>query len=1210
MKHIHANSSDAVHTRADHRAGAPVRVQRLRKPEMSPTEAPHIARASSSTTASVTPITIALPSGVGLGGKGHGPNFVGTVILDGPGRKPMAPIPVVVIAPHLSAAREHGRQPQTQGVLDNSPTATTPDVTEGAIIATDTPTPTAASDAYTDSSWNQHGPTPVVVALSVAGVILLMLIAFMIGVCLCRRYAKVLDRGLSLPAFLKRRSSKKPISLRKDSAGSLDKASPMPEKDADGFETRFFVPTLMNRMQDRKTSTGLTGQAPFLPRKESYNNPPSKAISSVARGLAISRVTGMAISMPPALRYEDIIASPVIASPSAVFSPDMNTLSTHSPRDVHRWTSFPVNAGGGTLTGRLIPDTGSTRNSPLIGWSPNPNLRVTNMGSTSSSRLSYSDTSAPAIGLGLVEDRSHGMRSVDTAGVTTSYYTEQSESAEVHEDELQDFAMAQAPRSASAPSIAHVVPEAEEAVKPVPSLSIETIQHLTWRDVPEGSLRTGSPLRVGSCDNLAAISPSSSGMSLVGAVPQSMLRALEGTTSMGYGSETRTRALERVQSELISENGNGRREIPQPRRSGKHGVTTVDPTTSLSSLNRRQIENDFPLPESRYPQRPELNRTASGKSDDLIILSGIAMDGISPIDVPHFPFSLWSSSASAPALASYAATLATIAASGAAAVSSHFAGGATHTPITTARIEPIRTNTLNSTPQKSMTAIPTDSATLSPSLSQMSKSSSAHSVLLLREQRLRSNLEALQRAETEDSLSLSPMHAHTRGQASIGSSRMIKVAGHQAHAPSSSSFSLTNLSIREPSSRSPNASPRKTRTRTTTPTAAATVETTTTVLPTASFSSELRTVGGGAATFVPSSCGSTPASSRSMDTLDTRASTPTPAHPFGYTYSPIHPDQQGHKKQPTDLSLSQLSSTNGDLVVQRADRVGGGAAFLPSKTANQMGPFGCGGEETNVAPLRIYDGAMLALQEKEQQRLLAQHLLGHQYPGFEGPTSVVDMVDGLGDQLVVQKQAQTQNPIGVVSTQFGTSSSSSFSQSFYSQPSAAPSPASRRASPNHQAAAVVAANAALALRDSTNSLNNLLGLGGVRFSGSVAGGAGGAGGSVPPSERGSYISPTLKLFQFYSNGNSTNTTGARRSSPSRSMSSTTHDSSFGSGSGSGLGLGLVGMQRGGGGSGSGSPTEEGKLSSSGSTTSSTVVAAAFARPAVRADGVVDVFCAA
>ncbi|CAD6884618.1 unnamed protein product [Tilletia controversa] len=1206
MKYVHANFSHAVHTRADHRAGAPIRVQRLRSSDASPTDAPQ-PRASSSAIA-VQPITIALPSDVGLGGKGHGPNFVGTVILDGPGRKPLAPIPVVAIVPHLSPTRGHGShsQDQDQNMLDPSSTAVSPDLTDGAII----PTATAASEAVADPSWNSNQPTPVVVALSAAGVILLMLIAFMIGVCLCRRYANFLDRSRSLPAFLRRRSAKKPVVIRKDTASSLDKrsihSSPMPEKDEDGFETRFFMPSSLNRRPDRKAEMSMFSETTTLPHKEIYSNAPSKAISSVARGLAISRATGMAITMPPALRYEDIIASPVIASPSAIFSPDMNTLSgAHSPREVQRWTSFPVAPGGGTLTGRLIPDTGSARNSPLIGWSPN--LRVTNMGSAPSSRLSHSDTSAPTIGLGFVEDGAHRMRSANTSGPTTSYYTEHTESGEVHEDDIQDFAMTQARRSISAPSIVRVEPEVDEPVEPVPSLSIETLQHMTWRDVPEGSLRTGSPLRVGSCDNLAAISASSSGMSFIGhaAVPQSVLRALEGATAASEVAYARSKALERVQSELAAENETGRREIPQPRRSGRqqHGVSSADTTTSLSSLNRRQIDAGFPLPESRYPQlRPELNRTASNKSDDLIILSGIAMDGISPIDMPHFPFSLWSSSASAPALASYAATLATNAANGVAAAAAHFPGGG-GAPITTAHhVEPIRTNTLNTTPQKSMTAIPTtNSTTLSPSLSQMSKSSSAHSVLLLREQRLRSNLEALKRAESEESsLSLSPIHALGHARGLTGSS------------PSSSSFSLARLSIREPSGAVASGSPRKTRHRNITPTTAVP----TTILPNASFTSEPRSMiggggGGGDAltTFAPSSCGSTPASSRSMDTLDTRASSPTPA-PLGYSYSPDN-------RKANEIS-ALAAATERDLVVQRAEMtVGGGygnvspvLTFLPSTM-----PARAFRERTTTT-----DGATLALQEKEQQRMLAQHLLAahHQYQSFAPPASVQMVYDELvaalqeevGQQQEQQQEQQQQDEQGA---HFGPVSSS-FSQSFYSQPSAAPSPSPRHninqtpAGPVPTTASNLNAANALALRDSTNSLS-LPGLNAFRFSG----GGGGGLASGAPSERGSYVSPTLKLFQFYSStGAGTGPTGTgtgngnqRRSTPSSSAHDSSFGSSSGSGSGSGLGLGLVGMQphRG---AGSVSPTsvEEGGMGGPNKTQP------CFARPAVRADGVVDVFCAA
>ncbi|KAK0526198.1 hypothetical protein OC835_005368 [Tilletia horrida] len=401
--------------------------------------------------------------------------------------------------------------------------------------ATQTPSASAVSNSSASSPFDARQPAPVFLALSAAGVILLMFVAFMIGFCLCRRYSDLATRKRFLPAFLRRKGGapKQPIILRQHDTPGFDKdlmvASPAVEKEIEVFDSHFFVPSLGRH---RKTAT-LSSHAPSLPPKD-YRGSPTKPISSVARGLAVSRATGMAITMPPALNYEDIIASPVIASPSAVFSPDVSTLSAHSPREVQRWATFPAPPAARPRTGRLIPETGSARNSPAFG--PPSNLRITNDASLAASSIAYGTHSASPshIGLGLVTEtlEPHGLPAGPVTVEQVAF--EHLETAEEHEHELQDAATAQVVfRDTPSPTDDGSIDSEETVVgAPQPSLSFETIQQLTWREVPEGSLRTGIPLRLGSCDNLAAITPSSSGMSLVGkpAVPESMLLALEVAT--------------------------------------------------------------------------------------------------------------------------------------------------------------------------------------------------------------------------------------------------------------------------------------------------------------------------------------------------------------------------------------------------------------------------------------------------------------------------------------------------------------------------------------------------------------------------------------------------------------------------------------------------------------------------------------------------------
>ncbi|KAK0553049.1 hypothetical protein OC846_002665 [Tilletia horrida] len=974
-----------------------------------------------------------------------------------------------------------------------------------------------ASEPAPVSSTNSHAPTPVMMALSAGAVIFLMLIAFMIGACVCKRYASMMERRKALPAFLKGRSNSPPGPDRKqpfkDGKASIP-PSPMLEKDEDGFETRFIVPTLGFYANGK--AAGLASSAPNLLSKRTSTpaTSPVKMISSVARGLASSRGTGV---VPPVLKYEEIIASPIITSPSAIFSPEVSSSSTHSPRDIQRWTNLPSSApNAGSLTGKLVPDTPSARNSPALG--PSSRLRVMNGGSVGSHTPAGSVEAASMVGLGLMTDSvERSMPIVSSAREST--VGAKSMTAEVHEDELHDFTMASVLPSST---LSQSPEKPQSSTKPAASLSVETLEQLTWRDVPEGSLRSGSPLRVDSCDNLTAISPSSSGLSLMtgrAAVPKSVLRALQGYEG-GEASSSETTVPS--DAEITNADDELPREIPRQWRAGQHGSAVLG-TKDLPLADRRQHKVsdssllDYMKPSGHSLRRPDMIRrstqiSTSSRSDDLIVLSGIAMDGISPIDMPSLPLSLWSTSASAPALASYAATLANLAANGASAITSMFPGTLTTAcPIPEAEISP--TEQLSSTPTK------TFANTLphaSPSSSQMSQSSSAHSVLLLREQRLRSNLQAIQRAESQQSLAfsdkLSPADALRNPAGTPPKS--------QTRKQSASSLSLNGLSIREPTSSTgkKSLSPRKGRDRNVTPTATSLVAVATANAAAAAMAESFpRGIVGHPYTGVPGSCGSTPAASRSMDTIDTRASSPTPLPPFSFPFP-----MQDDRTQMVDAASIKVQERGQGGQLRALKYIRSNDEPLSSMLAFAAPP------STTVARVdiledrhlpAIYDGAMLALQEKEQQRVLAQHLLGMDvpldYPVDVGLNEVIEIYPD-EKQVVPLQSTSTSSFLSGQGEQVGDVTQSSASLYSHLSASAGPSPTPNKSLSSNNAVLDSmtgsgsmlggSGGASSALRDSTNSLVGH----GFRLSGLTTG-------STPSSdERGSYISPTLKLIHFYS----------------------------------------------------------------------------------------------
>ncbi|KAL9940107.1 hypothetical protein V8E36_000812 [Tilletia maclaganii] len=1202
--------------RADHHSAQPASIHRRRIAKTTP-----VARAAAATSNTVQPITIALPSGVALG-KGHdGSNYVGTVILDVPSKNPIRPIPVVAI-PAKATPPSHGSHRLYSSAvgpaagIGSSTLAGDVSATEASIASaaagapTDVPTDAAEVGTSSDvgpptsaagSGWITAQHKPVFLALSAAGVVLLMLIAFMIGVCAFHKYPASGTGKRTLPAFLRRRRRRRQtldgkagvrqaegqtqgLGLLLDNSKSPSPLSPGTEKDEDGFETHFFTPSIGYSPDPKARATFRTekaiGTTSVFRSKEGKVPLPltSKLISSVARGLAVSRAN--AFGPPPTLKYEEIIASPIITSPSAIFSPDISTLSAHSPREVQRWQTFPHHqaakaSSGGVINGLLIQDgTDSVRGSPVMSGLYPRDLKVTN-GAPLSASNSIRSGRPSMIGLGLraavvAEGQEESVRAQHgapdysaqsdqvypgtfrpTGGLGTISIV-QSETAEVHENELSDFTMSQGGPGDTTIELAKDEEEGplsttqyhDTQSQPGPSLSLETIQNLTWRDVPEGSLRSGSPLRLGSCDNLAAISPSSSGMSLVAgrpAVPESVLRALEVTIPENVSSPTKGSTTPQQASHQHAT-------LAASRRTGWHGAP--GDTSSLASSSRRQMENRFPLPDPRRSREVELERRstsggASDRSEEMIVLAGIALDGISPIDVPSYPFSLWSATgASAPALASYAATLATIAASDAAAFGgqgpSLVAVPATDHDFGASQA----THAMTSTPRKNRSAAHQHEQhrTGSPLLSLTpSNSSSAHSVLLLREQRLRSNLETIQRAESENALSLSP--SPHRGRSGTVSQQSGQYNG-SPRKTTASLFSLSGLSVREGkdginSARASEAiDPTHlilgTDTKLTASNSPGRVARQRVITPmTTAVGNVPPTLGSVADTMMAlTSCDSTPASSRSMDTIDTRASSPGPI-PFSLSAHPhnIHtgPDPRHLEKLASEyhnLATRQIKPS----IVDANLSTGHGnmtpvLTMLPSTTQLRM--------QMPMGP-HILDGAMLALEEKEQQRLLAQHLLAL-HPQLAQTT--VDVMAHAQSGGKKRKTGHQRGRDGMENTP-----ASSISRSNYSHGSATASPTPGPTPEHHHALQLSQAGATQLtshgiLRDSTMSFANLgqrsgthgYGYGGVAEKESVL--LMDVRASGDPSERGSYVSPTLKLFQFYSPHSNSNSSSSSQFGP-------------------------------------------------------------------------------